>query len=278
MVDPLDEAAEKIVRKLWPSPGQLCTPPLKDLFDDYNENVGCFILSVKLAHSMDTHRLAIAKAMTVGGSKENLDQFAEIEKNPDAAQKQLARYSWVNSRNLTNATVAAVQRYFSHIIREVATRRPEVLKSRETIRIDEVLSLNGRKEIEAYVIEKKLHELSYGGLRDMETFFTDRLGVSLFRSETERALFTLFTEIRNINLHNGGVVNDLLLSRVGAVKGFELVRGQRCLVDLVKFVDLASNALGIAASVDEVIAMKFGIKRKKYATWRRRERERRAKA
>lgn len=132
--------------------------------------------------------------------------------------EQLKKHSSVHSRNLTNGIVNAFQRYFSAIINAAALKRPEMLSSSQTVRVDDVLRFTRHKDLVAFIIDRKINELSYGGLADMEKYFDDRLGVRMFDDNRQRELLCLFVEVRNINVHNGGIVNDLFASRVGTVK------------------------------------------------------------
>ncbi len=78
-----------------------------------------------------------------------------------------------------------------------------------------------------------------------------------------------FAEVRNINVHNGGVINDIFASRVGAVEGFAYVKGKTFHVDMDALVTLSENAMRVAMHIDATVSAKFGLLRKAHRSWKR---------
>jgi hypothetical protein len=187
--------------------------------------------------------------------------------DPDAALRQLKRFASVQSRNLTNATVNGLQHYFSEIVQAAALKRPEILRSGETLRVDEVLRFNRYKDLVTFLIDKKINELSYGGIKGMETYFRDRLGIEMFATDRARLLLTAFVEIRNINVHNRGIVNDLFLSRIGKLDEFKFIKGKYFHVDMDMLKLMSDNAIETALALDQAVATKFGLQRKSHQRW-----------
>lgn len=172
--------------------------------------------------------------------------------------EQLKKHSTVQSRNLTNGIVNAFQRYFSAIINAAALKRPEMLSSSQTVRVDDVLRFTRHKDLVAFIIDRKINELSYGGLAAMEKYFDDRLGVRMFDDNRQRELLRLFVEVRNINVHNGGIVT-LFASRVGTVEGFSYSKGKTFHVDMDALITLSENAIRVAMHIDSTVSAKFAF-------------------
>lgn len=103
----------------------------------------------------------------------------------------------------------------------------------------------------------------------MEKYFYDRLGIRMFPDNRQRDLLRLFVEVRNINVHNGGVVNDLFSSRVGFVEGFNYVKDKTFHIDLDALVTLSENAMRVAMHIDATVGAKFGLLRKTHRSWKR---------
>ncbi len=196
-----------------------------------------------------------------------MESLQKSASDPDATLRQLQRYSSVQSRNLTNATVNALQHYFSEIIQAVASKRPEILRSAETLRVDEILRFKSYKELVAFLIDKKINELAYGGIKSMESYFRDRLGIELFSTDRSRSLLTTFIEIRNINVHNRGFVNNIFLSKVGNVEGFTFPKGKYLHVDMDMLKLLSDSAIETALALDHAVTAKFGLQRKPHERW-----------
>jgi hypothetical protein len=89
----------------------------------------------------------------------------------------------------------------------------------------------------------------------------------MFATDTARVLLTAFVEIRNVNVHNGGIVNELFLSKVGKIDGFEFARGRQFHVDMDKLILLSDNAIRTALGIDQAVATKFGLQRKAHKLW-----------
>ena len=164
----------------YPKRTTICTEAFSRFLRDYHENLDSFFFLVRLVAQADEGRARAAKALiVVGGEPEEVERLEKSAADPDATLRQLKRFSSVQSRNLTNSTVNGFQRYFSEIIQAAALKRPELLRSSETVRIDEVLRFRRYKDLISFLIDKKINELSYGGIRGMEAYFGDRLGIDM---------------------------------------------------------------------------------------------------
>ena len=155
----------------YPPRSTICTKTFSQFLADYHENLDSFFFVVRLVAQADEGRVRAARALIEGAKPEELERLQKSANDPDAALRQLKRFSTVQSRNLTNATVNGFQRYFSTIIQAAALRRPEILRSSETVQVDEVLRSKRHKDVVSLLIDKKINELSYGGIRAMESYF-----------------------------------------------------------------------------------------------------------
>jgi len=251
----------------YPPRTKVCTQTFSRFLTDYHLNLDSFFFIVSLVAKSDKDRVRAAGALAGVSEGEEKKKYERSAADADLAMREFKKYSAVQSRNLTNAAVSGFQRYSSEIIQAVVLKRPEILRSGQNIRIEDVLRFNRHKDIVSYLIDKKINELSYGGIQDIEAYFRDRLNIEMFNSERERTLLTVFIEIRNINVHNRGIVNDLFLSKVGLVEGFRFERGKTFQVDLDELIKLSDNAIGVALNLDRAVSNKFKLKRKSHAAW-----------
>jgi len=254
----------------YPHHDTVCTDAFSRFLGEYHANLDLFFFVIRLVAKADDARVTASKALLVAES--DPVKRAQYQKNiaqPDAMLDQLKKHSTVQSRNLTNGIVNAFQRYFSAIINSAASKRPEIISSSQTIKIEDVLRFKRHKDLIAFIIDRKINELSYGGLVDMEKYFDDRLGVRMFPNNRQRELLRLFVEVRNINVHNGGIVNDLFANRVGTVEGFAYTKGKTFHVDMDALVTLSENAMQVAMHIDATVGTKFGLLRKTHRSWKR---------
>lgn len=262
------EDSENALSVFFQEGSMRCTEPFSRFLDEFRSHSDFFFFVVNLVARADENRLTAAKALVVGArSDAERRKYEETINTPDLVLKQLKKHSRLLSQTLTNGIVNSFQRYFSSIIQSVAIKRPAVISSSQSIKVDDILRFSRHKDLVSFIIDKKINDLSYGGLGELEKYFSDRLGVPMFKDENERKLLRIFVESRNINVHNAGIVNDLFVSRVGEVKGFPYKTGKTLHLDLDDIATLSGNAMRVARQIDEEVGGKFGLRRKAYKDW-----------
>jgi hypothetical protein len=136
--------------------------------------------------------------------------------------------------------------------------RPQMLKSNDKIDVDFILEHTTFEDLINSLIERKVIELSFKGMDTLAKYFTDRLKLTIFTTDSDLRTAILAAEVRNLFIHNQGLVNRHFMERVPF---FTCSLGQR--IDLVKdglYLDL-TNCLIIAANTLSVsVATKFAAK------------------
>lgn len=245
-----------------------CTKSFKDFVDEYQSHSRFFFFVCRIVGAMDDNRVGAAKALLPGARDD--DERRRLETsigNPDVLLKELAKHSKIISQNLTNGIVNSFQRYFSSIIQHASLKRPAVLSSSQTIKVDDILRFSKHRDLVSFIVDRKINELGYGGLADMEKYFDDRMGVRMFGNNAERDMLRLFVEARNINVHNGGIVNEIFASRVGKVERFNYAVGKAFHIDLDDLSILSANAMKVAIGIDRAVGLKFKLRRRSLKAW-----------
>lgn len=252
-------AATPEVELYRPSATKSCSEPLYRFVKTYDEIIGFFFLTILMATKID-HSAKIAN-----------DALRKIDGKPaqrmDAgAFRRVQDYREILSRNLVTEMANNFLCYLSEIIQIVVRRKTDVLKSAERLTTEEILQFSRLSELTAYIADRKINELSYGGLRGMADFISDRLGLGLFEKKDQETLLTILVELRNIHTHNRGVVNDLFLQRVKQAKHpqFQFQANKKYHVNFDEFTLLSRNAVDLAIALDEKVCTKFKIKRHRY--------------
>jgi hypothetical protein len=233
------------------------TEPFYRFAAEYNDIIQLFFFIITTATRMDemqnTARRALAKSLP--------DEYEANAPDTSYAFTRVRTYGYLLSRNLVTTMVNNFSSYLSEVIQAVVSKRSEVLRSSEKLSTEEILQFTRVADIVAYMADKKVNELSYGGLREIDRFIGERLGLQLFASDDERQLLTIFIELRNITTHNRGIVNDLFIKRVGTSKlqKFSFTLGKRHHVDFDEFMILAKNAMEVATRLDQQLAQKFKL-------------------
>lgn len=97
--------------------------------------------------------------------------------------------------------------YFKDILSEIVLINPNILKSKEKERLDFILSFESLSDLHKAISEKKIEELFYKGIYDIEKFFVDRLGIILFKNEEDKNGINYIIKQRNLIVHNRGKIS-----------------------------------------------------------------------
>lgn len=254
-----------------PRTNVLCTSVFSKFYKDCKDTLNVFMYLVRLAHYTDQGRVRAAQALidTVEPGGEEHSKYQETINNPTVAADELASYASINVRHMVTATADTFLWYLSNIVQAAIKKQSEILRSNEMMRIDEILNFQTKAELTEYLIDRKVNDLSYGGLRRIEEYFKDRLGIEIFPDSELRDTMILFIEVRNIYVHNRGSVNRVFLDRVRNMCGMDAELGRRFWVDFDKYGLFQSNCVKAAMEIDKLVAAKFKLRRKRISTWQK---------
>ena len=165
-----------------PLAGQLCTRPLELYLGEFRRIFDFVFFGAGLAQQADEKRLhaarmrvKIAVELEEDDAKErsNLEQ---IEANKDVTFKRFISFNRLIIDNVISDLVNNFLCFPSEILQLCMITRPELLRSSETIKLEDILSFSSRDEMLEFIAEKKINDLSYGGVRELDQFFYNRLG------------------------------------------------------------------------------------------------------
>ena len=233
-----------------------------------------FYFSVELAMMADHNsRSAAAVLLDVTESESERKKYREFLSNPNINFNRLLQFARINSRNICVAMADGYLWYISNTLQAAIRRRPEILKSKENVTIEDVLNFSSRKELINFLVDRKVNSLSYGGLRQVERYFSDSLGVDLFSSDMQRDTLRVLVELRNLHAHNRGIVNNIFMERVGEleiVKDSKFRLGGDAYLSLDQLRAVGSICMQSIQDLDAKVCKKFRIERRRILTWRNR--------
>lgn len=256
----------------YPSKSTIASKNLYLFLSDYCKAIDLFFFTTYLAHRADNTALTASKALiSVAKNDEERRRYQKTIDNPEQAVKKLKEFRFLNSKNLTVTTVDAFLWFVSATIQSAMKKRPEIVKSGESIKIDDIFDFMNRRELINYLIDRKVNSLSYGGMSKIEKFIDDSMGLTIFPDDEARKLMQIFVEVRNIHVHNRGVVNRVFLNRATQHEKFKFVEGKRAHLDFDELVSLTRVCVQTAIDLDANVCKKFRISRKRYSTWLHRD-------
>ncbi|HEX2763494.1 MAG TPA: hypothetical protein VHM92_06570 [Allosphingosinicella sp.] len=193
----------------------------------------------------------------------------QIERRRTLSATDRADLLHLHYENLCIRSVDNFLSFVSEVIQLAMRKRPEMLKSQETVTMEEVMNFSSFPNLLSYLIDRTLNRLAYKSIEDVEKFIRERTGVELFSEANERLLLTIAIEMRNIYSHNRGNVSDATLRRLSRFDhSLALRRGERLNATLGELFDLVDNLAVIARRLDAALAAKFHIRRVRYGTLR----------
>jgi hypothetical protein len=145
--------------------------------------------------------------------------------------------------------------FVSELVQLAMRKRPAMLRSQETVTVEEVMNFSTFPNLVSYLIDRTLNRLAYKSIEEVEKFIRERTNVELFAGARERLLLTVAIEMRNVYSHNRGDVSDATLRRLSRFDhSLSLRRGQRFEASLAELFELVDNLAAIARRLDGSLA------------------------
>jgi hypothetical protein len=196
---------------------------------------------------------------------------AEASKYKDKSKDDPKDYSFarqfINEIILSRA-VETFNLYIIMLLEELFLTKPEMLKSENPIDAAKVFELRDFDNVVSYLVERKLHELGYKGLYELNKYIETRTGLKLFKSDDIFNEVLLATEIRNLIAHNDCRKNERFASRLapnviatltisesldGGPHGGKVILSDGWVRDASEVLD------SVVFDFDEAAAKKFGL-------------------
>jgi hypothetical protein len=175
---------------------------------------------------------------------------------PGVAITTLRRFQQLILQMMLTRAVDNFLAYISELLALIFRHKPETLRSRETIPLDLALQYRTMEELVEHLADRRVHRLSYQGMRDLVEYLDKELNFKLFENASDLETAIRWNEYRNLITHNRSIVNELFLGRVGETR-FAVGQFLRLEVDEV-FGSLEFFA-GQTQRIDKSAVAKFGL-------------------
>lgn len=201
---------------------------------------------------------AIAQGMT----PESRETF-----ETEAAKYKISEYNFSSHRQLVNEimlsrAVESFDLYVLTVLRRVFEVVPDILKTEEKIEISKVIELKSFDEMVFYLAERKLHELSYKPLSDLNDYIASKTGVKLFKTSAIYDTALVASEVRNLIAHNDCRVNDIFKRKIAKAKiNLEISDSEKVAISDEWLRRVCYTLDGAVFDFDESVSEKFGLER-----------------
>jgi hypothetical protein len=162
-----------------------------------------FQLADRMDKTLDT--LAVA----TDTDRESLFNYREL----------IARDKPLIGELLITRSADAFLTYIAHLLSLLFHEKPEIVQDVVNLKLADVLRHTDRDSIIQYAVDRYVQDLSYKGLRDLYRDIKDKCGFRLFSNEDALSLAIEAVGIRNVIVHNNGVVDYRLARDVGRFRG-----------------------------------------------------------
>ncbi|MEK6300902.1 MAG: hypothetical protein AABO41_09295 [Acidobacteriota bacterium] len=194
--------SEKNEGEETPSPYLLSEPGLQ-YSRDHNQLLR-FADFVTNAASLAEERIALEETIRATSKKES----------PDLSVGAVDEHLRLLIQMMLCRSVDNFLTYVSELLALTFRTRPEMLKSNETARLDLILQFKRMDDLISFLVEKRVTDLAYKGMRDLSKDLSTKIGFNLFEGEEALARAVRIIEVRNLIVHNRAIVNRLFLSRL----------------------------------------------------------------
>jgi hypothetical protein len=201
-------------------------------------------------------------------AKEYLIGIYDHVYNPEIAKKSLTNkldgylnvefYEIHLSSMIYVNTIDNFTTYFKDILSEVVLTTPQILKSQESERLDFILEHELMDDLVNAIANKKIEELFYKGIEDIEKFFKSRLGIDIFKTDKEKEVINLHIKQRNLTVHNRRKISKEFSRQFPKL---EYKIGQYLNFDFRYVSTLNLYLFNFIGTIDEEISQKFKLKK-----------------
>ena len=146
--------------------------------------------------------------------------------------------------------------YIAELLSLIYEKHPNTLKSDDKITFQFVLQHQTMEELIRALVEHRVHQLAYKGMRELNAYIVKGLGLELYGMDEQMDNAIRIIETRNLLVHNGGVVNGIFKQRL---PNSPATVGERITVHAQEVaLDIATLA-GLATVIDERAVAKFSL-------------------
>lgn len=151
--------------------------------------------------------------------------------------------------------VALFDAFLKDVFFVVLTSNPATLKSSRSVSYDRVLEYESMAELIDYLAARDLHEVGYKSIPEQIEYYEKRFAITCLPPGTDVGALVEVRAIRNLIVHNNGVVNHRFLEEVPASSH---ALGERILVDESRFLESKRVLEDVVGEIVKNLIAKFG--------------------
>jgi hypothetical protein len=195
-------------------PAQL-TAACSRFFEDHVRLMSLIAFVGAMADRSDeAARIATQTLIKLAKTDEEKQKYERVAKERGSATKTLSSFRIVLLEMVHCRSVDNFLTYVSELLTLVFRTRPETMRSGDSEKLDYILQFQSMDDLVAAIAEKRVNDLSYEGIGKLSKYLEDRIGLELFTRQDDLERARYLVELRNLIVHNRGIVNQSFLSRL----------------------------------------------------------------
>jgi hypothetical protein len=108
-------------------------------------------------------------------------------------------------------------RFLTEALSALYAFKPEMIRSNEKVTVEFILNHDSMPELVNSLIERKVTALAYESTKSLAQYFENTLKLPLFTSDEEFETAIIAIEVRNLFVHNRGIVNRIFQDRAASL-------------------------------------------------------------
>ena len=159
-------------------------------------------------------------------------------------------------------TVDSFLSYISETLQLAMAKQPAMLRSSETITVDEVMRFTRHADLISFLTDRTITQLSYKSFSEVEKYIRDKINIDIAKSDADQVFLKTAIELRNIYSHNRGEASATTMRRLEQFEHpLKVVQGKLVETSIEALEEMLNSIGKIARRVDEQFARKFKLVR-----------------
>ncbi len=212
----------------------------------------------EVTHNTFLARFLRQEALVRDAMESGIDRALDL---PDANQPNWSDAVAYQIETACTRMVDNFLSYVSEILQLAMVKQPAMLRSAETITVDEVMRFSRHSDLVSFLTDRTISRLSYKSFAEIEKYVADKTKISITNSDEEASLLITSIELRNIYTHNRGEASAGTIKRLEAFDHpLELEHGKLVETSIELLEELLNNIGTIARRVDREFIRKFRLR------------------
>lgn len=190
------------------------TPAFRRFHKDYHELILWLTFIYDLVEISDqTVKIASKALLPHEADEERTRKLKRSARYGRGSMRQYDKHRRLMRELFSVRLVDSYLCYISDLLTILHKNRIELLNLKSTVSLAEVLAFENIEDMHEHLIEKRVLDLSYKGIGELNDELSSRLNFPIFKDTDEKTKIVQIMEVRNLLVHNRGKINRRFLSR-----------------------------------------------------------------